>query len=63
LPITPADLGNTEPGPQPNAGWQRKKENKMSFGKALAWGSLSAILFSMYYFREDAQRYMKMRMM
>jgi hypothetical protein len=33
------------------------------FRKALKWGSLAATFYSMFYFRGDLQRYIKMKMM
>jgi hypothetical protein len=35
----------------------------MSTTKALTLGSIAAVLFSLYYFRGDFQRYVKMKMM
>lgn len=31
--------------------------------KVVKWGSLAATLYSLYYFRGDLQRYVKMKMM
>jgi hypothetical protein len=31
--------------------------------KAFTWGSIAAVLLSLYYFRGDFQRYVKMKMM
>jgi hypothetical protein len=33
------------------------------FGKVVKWGSLAATVYSLYYFRGDLQRYVKMKMM
>lgn len=33
------------------------------FGKVVKWGSLAATVCSIYYFRGDLQRYVKMKMM
>jgi hypothetical protein len=35
----------------------------MSVGRILAWGTLAAVVYSMIYFRGDAQRYLKMKNM
>lgn len=32
-------------------------------GKIVKWGSLAALVYSIVYFRGDAQRYLKMKMM
>ena len=33
------------------------------FGKVVKWGSLAATVYSLYFFRGDLQRYVKMKMM
>jgi hypothetical protein len=35
----------------------------MSVKKVVKWGSLAATMYSLYYFRGDLQRYVKMKMM
>ena len=35
----------------------------MSVAKAVKWGSLAATVYSLYYFRGDIQRYVKMKRM
>ena len=40
----------------------RGKE-KLCLGKVVKWGSLAATIYSLYYFRGDMQRYIKMKMM
>ena len=35
----------------------------MSVGKVVKWGSLAATIYSLFYFRGDLQRYVKMKMM
>ena len=38
-------------------------EGEVMFGKVVKWGSLAATVYSLYYFRGDLQRYVKMKMM
>ena len=35
----------------------------MCVGKVIKWGSLAATMCSLYYFRGDIRRYVKMKMM
>ncbi len=35
----------------------------MSIGKVFKWGTLAATIYSVYFFRGDLQRYVKMKMM
>jgi hypothetical protein len=32
-------------------------------GKIVKWGSIAALVYGIFYFRGDAQRYLKMKMM
>jgi len=35
----------------------------MSVGKVVRWGSLAAAIYSLYFFRGDLNRYIKMKLM